>query len=499
MKTFKNGFQVLILFASLLLYNVSVLAANTPENKEISNAVENELLFNATTPSYLIDVQTNGGIVTLTGSINNILAQDRAVKIARTVKGVRGVINNITVDAPFRTNAVLENNVDNALFSDPATDSYEIKVDANNGQITLSGTVESWQEKQLSEYVAKGVLGVKSIENNISVNYTSNRSDYEIQKDIEQSLKNDVRIDNALIDVAVNNGKVKLSGAVGSANEKTLAYSKAWTAGTNSVNNKNLKVTEWARNENLRKGKYVSKTDTEIKDAVVDAFIYDPRVFSFNPDVSVLNGVVTLTGEVNNLKAKKAAEQNAKNVVGVFRVKNYLKVRPVFIPADSDLEADIESAMLKNPVVEKWEIDVTANNGVVYLNGSVDSYFEKTIAEDLASKTKGVLAVENNLSVFDNNDFFFYDYYGWNTYYPPYHVDIADTYNTDEVIKQNIVDELWWSPYVNQNEVDVNVENGKAILEGEVNTKREKLFAEINALEGGAAEVQNNLIVDYAP
>jgi osmotically-inducible protein OsmY len=497
MKNLRKSIPLVILFTSFMFLSENLLAANTLTDVDIRNAVDKELFFNATTPSYLIDVETYEGIVTLSGSVDNILAKDMAVKIAKTVKGVRGVIDQIQVDAPYRANSILENNVKDALLVDPATDSYEITVTANNGNVRLTGTVESWQEKQLSEYVAKGVLGVKSIENSITVNYSTVRPDFEISEDIQQSLKNDIRIDDALIDVSVKKGKVTLSGTVGSANEKSLAYSKAWTAGVNSVDDKKLEVKEWARDKNLRKDKYVLKTDSEIKEAVEDAFLYDPRVFSFNPDVSVKTGVVTLTGKVNNLKAKKAAEQNAKNVVGVLRVKNYLKVRPVFIPADSDLENYVESAMKKNPIIEKWEVDVTANNGVVYLNGSVDSYFEKSTAEDLASKIKGVIAVENNLSVFDDNDYYFYNYYGWNTYYPPYHVDIAYTYDTDEVIKQNIIDELWWSPYVNQGEVDVTVENGKAILEGTVDTKREKVYAEINAFEGGAIAVENKILVDF--
>ncbi len=499
MKTLKNAIPIVLFFSCFLFISNNLTAENNPTDQEISNAVDNELLFNATTPSYLIDVQTSEGIVSLNGSVNNILAKDRAVKIARTVKGVRAVVDRIQVDAPYRSNIVLEKDVNAALLSDPATDSYEVTVNADNGHVTLNGTVESWQEKQLSEFVAKGVLGVKSVKNNITVNYAVNRPDYEIREDIEQSMKNDIRIDDALIDVTVKNGEVKLSGTVGSANEKSLAYSKAWIAGVNSVSDKKLEVKEWARDDNLRKNKYVTKTDIEIKDAVKDAFLYDPRVLSFNPDVSVKHGVVTLTGIVDNLKAKNAAEQSAKNVVGAFRVKNYLKVRPAFIPDDKDLETNVELAMLKNPVVEKWEIDVRANNGVVYLNGTVDSYFEKLEAEDIASKINGVIAVENNLSVFDNNDYYFYNYYGWNTYYPPYHIDVVYNYKTDYAIKENIVDELWWSPYVNQDEVNVTVTNGKAILTGTVDTKREKLFAEINALEGGATEVENKLVVDYTP
>lgn len=492
----------IIMTISIAILSVGTLLAapGKPNDKDISNAVENELMFNATTPAYLIDVTSNTGIVTLEGSVNNILAMDRAVKIARTVKGVRGVVNNIEVDAPYRSNAVLKNDIEQALLNDPATDSYEVSVKVNDGMVTLDGNVDSWQEKQLSEYVAKGVIGVKQVENNISIQYNVSRSDYEIREDVESSLQNDIRIDGALIDVKVKNGNVELSGIVGSSSEKSLAYSKAWITGVNSVDTDNLTVAKWARDDNLRENKYASKTDIEIKQAVQDAFFYDPRVLSFNPTVAVKYGVVTLSGAVDNLKAKKAAEQTAKNVVGVMRVKNHLKVRPAYIPADTDLESEVQAAMLKNPVVEKWEIDVKANNGIVYLNGTVDSYFEKSKAEDIATKTNGVINVENNLTVNDNNDYYFYDYYGWNTMYPPYHIDVEQNYKTDYAIKHDIVDELWWSPYVNQGDVTVQVDNGIATLTGTVDTKREKLFAEINALEGGANQVENNLVVDnYKP
>ncbi len=474
-------------------------SADLPTDLEISNAVEKELLYNATTPSYLIDVKTINGIVTLSGTVNNILARDRAMQIARTVKGVRAVVDNIKVDAPDRVDYVLKDDIVDALYRDPAADSYEIDVKVNDGAVTLSGNVESWQEKQLAAFVAKGVRGVKKINNNIDVTYATNRSDSEIKEEISESLAMDIRIDGALIDVRVNNGKVELDGIVGSANEKILATNDAWTSGVTSVNNENLEVKTWARDDKLRKDKYVSKEDDDIKDAVLDAFMYDPRVYSFNPDVSVRNGVVTLTGVVDNLKAKRAAEQDAKSVVGVVNVNNYLKVRPEYIPEDEELADDVENALKKDPIIDKWDVDVTADNGVVYLYGAVNHYFEKQQAGEIASKTKGALAVENNLDVKGSGDPYFYDYYGWNTYYPPREIDLSADFKTDREIKMDTEDQLWWSPYVNEDEVDVEVKNGKVILSGRVDTQREKVFAKVNAYEAGATDVENNLKVRYRP
>ena len=66
-------------------------------------------------------------------------------------------------------------------------------------------------------------------------------------------------------------------------------------------------------------------------------------------------------------------------------------------------------------------------------------------------------------------------------------------------LKNDIQSQLWWSPYVNEDDVEVEVRGDTTILEGTVETEREKLYAEINALEAGAEEIENNIVVLYTP
>lgn len=474
-------------------------AIDMPTDREISLAIEKKLLLNASTPSFLIDVTTSNGIATLSGEVNNLLAQDRAVKVASMVKGVRAVINKIEINTPYRSDATLKEEISSAILEDPATDMYEIDVTVLDSRVTLNGTVDSWQEKQLAGFVVKGVKGVKNLYNNLGVEYATSRNDFEIETDVEQTMNNDVRIDDGLIKVEVADGNVTLTGTVGSANEKYLAIAQAWVMGVSSVAGKNLEVENWARDKNLRKNKYSEKTDQEVELAVQAAFLQDPRVYAFNPEVEINDGVVTLTGQVSNLKAKRAAEQDARNVVGVNAVNNHLKVRPVFVPENDKLKSKVQNALNDDPVTEKWEINVKVDQGLVYLHGLVNSRFERKQAEEVASRIKGVINVKNNVEVADMNNYQYSNYYGWNSYYPPYFVQADDDFKSDSEIKSTIESQLWWSPYVNQDDVEVTVDSGMAILTGTVETKREKLFAEINALEGGAQTVDNNLIVMYMP
>lgn len=489
------GFTLLM----FLLNSTVLFATNGITDREITNAVEHQLVLNASTPSQLIDVKTSDGIVTLSGAVNNLLEKDQVVKVAQMVKGVRGVVDKMNVDTPARNDYSIEREIREDLLNDPATESWEVIVDVNDGIVTLSGTVDSWQERKLPEFVVKNVRGVKGIKNNMDIEYKKDRPDFRIEEEIKKTMEYDVRVDHVLIDVEANQGDVTLSGTVGSLTEKHMAIADAWVSGVKSVNSDNLKVERWARDEDLRKDKYIEKTDEEVKEAVKDAFIRDPRVYSFNPEVSVDMGYVTLNGTVNNLQAKRAAENTARNVVGVFGVYNNLKVRPVIIPENNDLEEDITASLRKNPLVDRFNINVNALNGIVYLNGEVDSYFEKSQAENIASKTTGVVDVKNNLEVKASDDYDYYDYYGWNTYYPPlYDIDI-DIRKSDTEIENSIESQLWWSPYVNQDDVEVSVSGGTAVLSGTVETEREKRYAEINALEGGAKEVDNHIIVLYLP
>jgi osmotically-inducible protein OsmY len=302
-----------------------------------------------------------------------------------------------------------------------------------------------------------------------------------------------------LIDVSVADGNVKLNGTVGSAAEKRRARTDAWVGGVKSVDDSELEVARWARDEDLRESKYAVKTDEELRSAVEDAFLYDPRVWSYDVTPRVDAGVVTLEGVVDNLKAKQAAGQDARNTVGVIRVENRLKVRPVEDLSDPKVADNVREALSRDPYVEKYEIIVKAFDGIVHLYGTVDSYFDKGQAEDVAYRSKGVTGVRNHLYVdYDSvalhspyvDDWYLYSYPWYRNYPRP-----VRPYGNDTEIEEDIEDELWWSPFVDSDDVTVTVDNGTATLTGTVGSWFEYRIAAANAFEGGAIEVDNNLVV----
>jgi osmotically-inducible protein OsmY len=469
----------------------------------ITSAVEDELLMDKAVRLDGIDVWTREGIVTLSGTVDNILAKGRAERIAETIKGVRAVVNTIRVVPPLaRLDWEIRNDVRDALFSDPATDSYQLKVTVENNTVTLSGSVDSWQEKELAEQVAKGVKGVMAVNNEITVDYKKKRPDSEIESEIEQRLRWDVLVDDGLIDVKVDDGEARLTGIVGSAAEKRVATADAWVIGVKSVDPAGLKVDRWVRDKDLRKDKYVLKSDREIQEAVEDVLMYDPRVNSLDVKTEVLDGRVTLRGVVDNLGAKRAAAQDARNTVGVARVKNRLKVRPEVQMSDRRIEERVRDAFLRHPYLDRYEIRVDVDNGTAYLSGAVPSYFDRAKAETVASRVKGVATVDNNLAVTAPEfphpyDPYVDEWYGEDFDLYPYQYPYQPRFamKSDIRIKEDIEDELWWSPFVDADDVEVSVENGFVTLAGTVQSWVEYRAAGENAFEGGAIWVSNNLVV----
>ncbi|MEP6933388.1 MAG: BON domain-containing protein, partial [Nitrospirota bacterium] len=168
-------------------------------------------------------------------------------------------------------------------------------------------------------------------------------------------------------------------------------------------------------------------------------------------------------------------------------------------PPNDKLSQLVNDALLRDPFTDRYQITVAAIDGVVYLTGTVDSYYEKTHAEDVASRVNGVTTVNNGLLV----SYPAYTSYAWphTLYYnEPYSYNRLPVYSawpyiSDAVVKASIEDELFWSPFVDSDDITVAVKNGIATLTGTVDGWYEYNVATENALDSGARSIINDLKV----
>lgn len=375
-----------------------------PSDQTVTEAVKAQLNSRTGLPADSIDITTNNGIVTLSGSITNLLAKKRATNVTESITGVISVVNNLKITAS-RPDKALNKDIDQALKTDPATENWEIVTEVHNGLVTLTGAVDSWQEKQLAASIVSGVKGVKMIRNNIMVADDEDRKAADIKAEVKQTLKYDSRIRDDMIKVSATDSTVTLSGSVGSPKEKQLARQKAHVRGVDQVIAKNLEVHPEYNSKMFASEEIHSLSPSVIERAIKRAMAYNPRVPATNIEVEVKDSIATLTGTVKNLNSKLEAAEDARHTVGINTVNNNIEVirkvvvRPEVPTTDKAIKNRIKNAIRRDPYVEEARIDVIVETGLVKLQGNVSSRFDKNQIEEIVQDVKGVISIANELQV----------------------------------------------------------------------------------------------------
>ncbi|OYW12645.1 MAG: hypothetical protein B7Z55_18130, partial [Planctomycetales bacterium 12-60-4] len=300
-------------------------------------------------------------------------------------------------------------------------------------------------------------------------------TDKELQAEISELCKYAALLDDSQLEVQVKDGVAVLNGRVASSYQKSYADLLAYRAGAKEVDSRGINVHWRHTNPLLRAQRYEKVTDEDIQAAIQRAFKHDPRLLSFEPQVKVEHGVVTLTGDVGHLTAQQAAEQDALHTIGVQRVKNNLRVRWPDEPASDEQIADYtRAAMTRDPYVERHNLNIECENAHVSLYGVVDTQFEKYHAEWIASRQKGVVHVNDYLAV--------------RTKWKP---------KSDAAIEADLKDKLAYAFVDPDNQVTAKVENGVAILQGTVDTWYMWQTALDQAIAAGAREPHCLIEVRY--
>lgn len=129
----------------------------------------------------------------------------------------------------------------------------------------------------------------------------------------------------------------------------------------------------------------------------------DPQVNPFNIDVDTTNGVVTLRGRVRDDETRAEAEKLAQDTSGVRAVHNEITVgeRKTMGERVSDtlLVTEIEGRLAVDSLVNPFNIDVSAQDGVVILTGVVRDEATRLRAAEIAGKVDGVVRVRNEIEV----------------------------------------------------------------------------------------------------
>ncbi len=256
-------------------------------------------------------------------------------------------------------------------------------------------------------------------------------------------------------------------------------------------------------------------SDTWLESKLETTYVFNPHINPFEIGVDVKNGVVNLSGAVDESVDKDLAEEIAKSLDGVKSVKNNIivemgtseKVRKERLAknersfgeavSDSTITAQVKSKLLWNRQTDGFDINVTTNSGVVTLGGVAGSSAIKELAERLAKNTSGVKKVENELKVKDasklklgNVDL---DKAAKNGKSAAANVgeDISDGW-----ISTKVRSSLIFSSDIDSSYIDVTTDKGIVTLNGTALTAHQKDRAEKIATDiKGVKRIQNELSI----
>lgn len=157
--------------------------------------LEASLLFNEHLNSFNIDTNVENGVAKLTGTVESDIDRDLAGEIAQSIEGISEVENELKV-APEKTgdmaktdaaheresfkqsvmDATLTAKVKSQLLLNSNTSGMAIDVDSANGKVTLTGKVDSAEEKELAERIAENTNGADTVINKLTVDKSGSTS-----------------------------------------------------------------------------------------------------------------------------------------------------------------------------------------------------------------------------------------------------------------------------------------------------------------------------------
>ena len=189
--------------------------------------------------------------------------------------------------------------------------------------------------------------------------------------------------------MAVDQDIVTLTGHVGSYAQKLAAISAV----------RRVKGVHGIADEiEVRYSSDETTSDDEIAKRAINVLSWDSVVPSNAIQVTVRDGLVTLTGKVNWYYQKSSAERDVRRLSGVRGVVNNVEIEPHAKP--DNVRKKIEAALKRHAEIEAKDIRVTVrDDDEVLLEGKVRNWDEKLAVDNAAWSAPGVKNVKDQLTI----------------------------------------------------------------------------------------------------
>jgi hyperosmotically inducible periplasmic protein len=223
--------------------------------------------------------------------------------------------------------ATTTSRVRTALLLSKRVSPFDIKVQTNQGEVTLTGQVPTAEAKTVAGAIVLDTAGVKQVHNDLGINPLAERNpeterlgervaDLELKTVVDDGLSNNTELKDKHIDVQVKSRIVTLGGALDTPAQKYSAEQIAWqaTGVQGVVDHISVSIAPAA-----------AETVDEKLARRVEFELYSTKAFSLKTmQINVDKGTATLTGNVASRAERMLAEKVAQSVEGVRKVVNNL-------------------------------------------------------------------------------------------------------------------------------------------------------------------------------
>jgi osmotically-inducible protein OsmY len=148
--------------------DVSLPGSSHRNDVDIARSVENILAWSTYLPQDHVKVIVEDGWITLTGEVDWEYQKQALSAPIRYLLGVKGVSDNIAI-RPAVSSSVVKSEIEAALRRRARINAHNVSVDVHEANVTLSGTVDNWSERELVRHTAWGTPGVRKVVDNITI------------------------------------------------------------------------------------------------------------------------------------------------------------------------------------------------------------------------------------------------------------------------------------------------------------------------------------------
>jgi osmotically-inducible protein OsmY len=149
---------------------VKLPSSSKRTDEDLARAAVRALKDRVSVPHDRIKVIVREGWITLEGAVEWSYQRAAAEKAVRHLRGLKGVINLITVKSRLSPSpAEIKAQIEDALRRSAELDAERIAVEVEGSKVFLRGRVRSWVERAEAELVAWRAPGVTLVENHITV------------------------------------------------------------------------------------------------------------------------------------------------------------------------------------------------------------------------------------------------------------------------------------------------------------------------------------------